>query len=37
MKKGLLIITAIFAFGLMTIVADAATRNPALEDFTNSG
>lgn len=35
MKKGFFIITAIFAVGLLPIIAGAATRNPSMEDFTN--
>jgi hypothetical protein len=35
MKKGFLIITAIFAVGLLPIIAGAASRNPVIEDFTN--
>ncbi len=37
MKKNLFIIAALFALGLMPLLAGAATRNPLVEDFTNSG
>lgn len=37
MKRSLFIITAIFALGLMPLIAGAASRNPVIEDFTNAG